>query len=107
MAVVQMFLRRWRATAVIALTIPFSLVLAIAAIYFLGYTINMMSLFGMIIAVGMIVDNAIVILENITRHREEGERPNEGAVFGASEVAMAITASTLTTVCIFFPILVV
>ncbi|MDY7011478.1 MAG: efflux RND transporter permease subunit [Planctomycetota bacterium] len=105
MAVVLIFLRRWRATAVVALTIPFSLILAIVAIYFLGYTINMMSLFGMIIAVGMIVDNAIVILENITRHREEGERPNEGAVFGALEVAMAITASTLTTVCIFFPIL--
>ena len=105
MAVVLLFLRRWRATLVIALTIPFSLILAIVAIYFLDYTINMMSLFGMIIAIGMIVDNAIVVLENITRHREQGERPNEGAVFGASEVAMAITASTLTTVCIFFPIL--
>jgi len=105
MAVVLIFLRKWRATAIVALTIPFSLVLAIVAIYFLDYTINMMSLFGMIIAIGMIVDNAIVILENIARHREEGERPNEGAVFGASEVAMAITASTLTTVCIFFPIL--
>jgi HAE1 family hydrophobic/amphiphilic exporter-1 len=105
MAVVLIFLRRWRATLVIALTIPFSLILAIVAIFFLGYTINMMSLFGMIIAIGMIVDNAIVILENITRHREQGERPNEGAVFGTSEVAMAITASTLTTICIFFPII--
>ncbi len=105
MAVVLIFLRRWRATLIIALTIPFSLILAIIAIYFLGYTINMMSLFGMIITVGIIVDNAIVILDNITRHREEGERPNEGAVFGASEMMMAVTASTLTMVCIFFPIL--
>lgn len=105
MVVVLIFLRRWRATLVIGLTIPFSLILAIILVYFLHYTINMMTLFAMIIGVGMIVDNAIVILENITRHREEGERPGEGAVYGASEVAMAITASTLTTVCIFFPIL--
>jgi HAE1 family hydrophobic/amphiphilic exporter-1 len=105
MAVVLVFLRRWRATLIIALTVPFSLIAAIILVYFLGYTINMMTLFGMIIAVGMIVDNAIVILENISRHREEDERPSEAAVFGASEVAMAITASTLTTVCIFFPIL--
>ena len=105
MIVVLVFLRRLRATFVVALTIPFSLVAALIAVFFLGYTINMMSLFGMIIAVGMIVDNAIVILENITRHREAGERPAEAAVFGASEVALAITASTLTSVCIFFPIL--
>ncbi|MBN1902572.1 efflux RND transporter permease subunit, partial [Candidatus Sumerlaeota bacterium] len=103
--VVWIFLRRFRATIIISLTIPFSLILAVVMMFFLGYTINMMSLFGMIIAVGMIVDNAIVILENITRHREEGQRPREGAIFGASEVGMAITASTLTTVCIFFPIL--
>jgi len=105
MAVVLVFLRQWRATLVIALTIPFSLIVAIILIYFLDYTINMMSMFAMIIAIGMVVDNAIVVLENITRHREEGERPKEGAVYGASEVAMAITASTLTTICIFFPIL--
>jgi hydrophobe/amphiphile efflux-1 (HAE1) family protein len=105
MAVVLVFLRQWRATLVIALTIPFSLIVAIILIYFLDYTINMMSMFAMIIAIGMVVDNAIVVLENITRHREEGERPKEGAVYGTSEVAMAITASTLTTICIFFPIL--
>jgi len=104
-AVVLVFLRRWRATLVIGLSIPFSLILAIVAVYFIGYTINMMTLFAMIIAIGMVVDNAIVILENVTRHREEGERAREGAVYGALEVAMAITASTLTTVCIFFPIL--
>lgn len=105
MLVVLVFLRRLRATLIIALTVPFSLIAAVVVVYFLDYTINIMTLFAMVIAVGMIVDNAIVILENITRHREEGERPGEGAVFGASEVALAITASTLTTVCIFFPIL--
>jgi len=105
MSVVLIFLRQWRATLVIALTIPFSLIVAIILIYFLGYTLNMMSMFAMIIAIGMVVDNAIVVLENVTRHREEGERPKEGAVYGTSEVAMAITASTLTTICIFFPVL--
>jgi len=104
-AVVLVFLRRVRATFVIALTIPFSLIAAFVVIYLLGYTINMITLFGMIIGVGMVVDNAIVILENVTRHREEGERGAEAAVYGASEVAMAVTASTLTTVCIFFPII--
>ncbi|MCK4299014.1 MAG: efflux RND transporter permease subunit, partial [Planctomycetes bacterium] len=105
MLVVLVFLRRSRATFVIALTIPFSLIAALVVVFFLGYTINMMTLFGMIVAVGMVVDNAIVILENIIRHREEGERPREGAVYGASEVAMAVATATLTTVCIFFPIL--
>lgn len=103
--VVLLFLRRWRATFIIALAIPFSLLLALVAMFFLGYTVNMMTLFGLIIAVGMVVDNAIVILENITRHREQGERPDEGAIYGTTEVGTAVAASTLTTVCIFFPIL--
>ncbi len=105
MAAVLVFLRQWRGTIIIGLAMPFSLIAAVIPAYFLGHTINMMSLFGMIIGIGMVIDNSIVILENITRHREEGETPGEGAVYGASEVAMAITASTLTTACIFFPIL--
>jgi len=105
MVAVLLFLRQWRATIIIGLAIPFSLIAAMIPTYFLGHTLNMMTLFGLIIGIGMVVDNSIVILENITRHREEGERPKEGAVYGASEVAMAITASTLTTVCIFFPVL--
>jgi len=102
--VVLVFLRSTLGTLVITLTLPFSLILTFILAYFLGFTINMMTMFGMIIAIGMIVDNAIVILENITRHREEGERAREAAIYGASEVAMAITASTATTVCIFFPV---
>lgn len=105
MLTVLIFLRKWRATLIICLTIPFSLVLAVIGVYFLGYTVNMMTLFAMIIAVGMIVDNAIVILENITRHREDGERSTEGAIYGASEVYMPVIASTITNICIFFPIL--
>ncbi|MEI6972265.1 MAG: efflux RND transporter permease subunit, partial [bacterium] len=104
MLVVLLFLREWRSTLVIGLTIPFSLILALIVNFFAGYTINMMSMFGMIIAVGRVIDDAIVVLENIARHREMGERPDEGSIYGASEVAMAITASTLTAVCIFLPI---
>ncbi len=105
MLVVLVFLREWRTTAIVSLTLPFSVILGLVANYFLGFTINMITLFSFIIAVGMIVDNAIVVLENIMRHREAGERAREAAVYGAGEVAMPITASTLTTVCIFFPIL--
>jgi len=105
MLVVLLFLRKWKATIVVGLTIPFSIVLALISCFFLGYTINMITLFSLIIAVGMIVDNAIVVLENITRHRENKERPGEAGVYGAQEVGMAIAASTLTTVCIFFPLL--
>ena len=103
-AAVLVFLRRIPGTLIISTTIPFSLLGAFILIYLMGYTFNMMTLFALIIAVGMVVDNAIVILENVTRHREEGERPVEAAIYGSTEVGMAITASTLTTVCVFFPI---
>ena len=102
---VFVFLRQLRSTFVIALAIPFSLVLSGAVMYAMDYTINMITLFALIVAIGMVVDNSIVVLENITRHREEGESASEGAVYGASEVPLAITASTLTTLCIFFPLL--
>jgi len=103
--VVLLFLRQIRATFIIALSIPFSLVSALIFTYIFGYTINMISLFGLTIAVGMVVDNSIVILENISRHREEGESKKEGAVYGSSEVALAVAASTYTTVAIFFPLI--
>lgn len=104
MLAVLIFLRQVRGTLIIGLTIPFSLIAAGIIMYALDYTINMMTLFALIVAIGMVVDNAIVVLENITRHREEGEGAFEGAVFGATEVGMAITASTLTTLCVFFPL---
>jgi HAE1 family hydrophobic/amphiphilic exporter-1 len=105
MGAVLIFLRRVRATVVIGLAMPFSLLASGAVMYLLDYSLNMMTLFALIVAIGMLVDNAVVVLENITRHREEGEGPAEGAVYGTSEVAMAITASTLTTLCVFFPFL--
>ncbi|MCD6365644.1 MAG: efflux RND transporter permease subunit, partial [Planctomycetes bacterium] len=105
MLAVLIFLRQARGTLIIALTIPFSLIAAGTVMYLMDYSVNMMTMFALIVAIGMVVDNGIVILENITRHREEGESATEGAVFGASEVAMAVAASTLTTLCIFFPLL--
>ncbi len=104
MVAVLFFLRQWRGTVVIGLAIPFSLVAAGILMYFLGYSINMITLFALIVAIGMVVDNAVVVLENIARHREDGEGPFQGAVFGASEVGMAVVASTMTTLCIFFPL---
>ncbi len=99
------FLRQVRSTFIIALTIPFSLILAGAVMYFLHYTINVLTLFAFIVVLGMVVDSAIVILENISRHREQGESQSEGAIYGASEVAMAVTVATLTTLCVFFPLI--
>ena len=101
-----LFLRRIRASLIVILTIPFSLIIAFIFLYIKGYTINLISLMSISIAIGMVVDNAIVVLENITRHVEEGEeRPTEASVFGASEVGLAISASTLTTVVVFAPLI--
>ncbi|MCD6297446.1 MAG: efflux RND transporter permease subunit [Deltaproteobacteria bacterium] len=104
--VVIFFLREWRGSIIIALTIPFSLIVAFIFLYAMDYTINMMSLSAIAIAIGMVVDNAIVVYENIYRHRsEQGESKHESALWGASEVGLAITASTVTTVAIFVPII--
>jgi len=104
--VTLLFLRRVGASLIVVLTIPFSLIIAFIFLFLKGYTINVVSLMSLSVAIGMVVDNAIVVLENITRHVEEGgERPKEAAVFGASEVGTAIIASTLTTVAVFVPLI--
>lgn len=106
MLVVIFFLHEMRGSIIIALTIPFSLIVAFILMYALDYTINMMSLSAIAIAIGMVVDNAIVVYENIYRHRaEEFESKEEASIWGASEVGTAIMASTLTTVAIFVPII--
>jgi HAE1 family hydrophobic/amphiphilic exporter-1 len=103
--VLFVFLRNIRSTLIIGTSIP----LAIWATFFLlermGFTINMMSLGGLALGIGMILDSSIVVLENIFRHREEGRGAIEGALEGSHEVGMAITASTLTTICVFLPLL--
>ncbi|MBS3818166.1 efflux RND transporter permease subunit [bacterium] len=97
------FLRNWRPTVTIALAIPLSVITTFIAFYLAGYTINMLTLGGLALGIGMLVDNAVVVIENIFRHIEEKKGKNEAARKGASEVGMAITASTLTTIAVFFP----
>ena len=103
--VTLLFLRRSRASLIISLSIPFSLICAFIFLYGGGFTINVISLMSLAIAIGMVVDNAIVVLENITRHVEEGQKPQEASVFASQEVGGAIFASTLTTVCVFIPLI--
>jgi len=103
--VTLLFLRRLRASLIVSLTIPFSLICAFIFLFLGGFTINVMSLMSLAIAIGMVVDNAIVVLENITRHIEEGQKPQEASVFASTEVGSAIFASTLTTVCVFIPLI--
>ncbi len=103
--VVFFFLWNIRGSLIIALTIPFSLIIAFIYLYFSKGTINIISLSSLSIALGMVVDNSIVVLENIFRHRDEEKHTRlESSIFGANEVASAIIASTLTTIAIFIPI---
>ncbi len=103
--VLLFFLRNLRSTLVIALSIPISVISTFALIYFGGFTLNLMTLGGLALGVGMMVDNSIVVLENIFRHRDEQGEDREGAaVRGTSEVAGAVIASTVTTVVIFLPL---
>lgn len=99
-----LFLRNWRPTLIIAIAIPLSVITTFVVLYAAGYTLNLMTLGGLALGVGMLVDNAIVVIENTFRHIEEGKHVEEAAVVGASEVGMAITASTLTTIIVFLPV---
>jgi len=102
--VLLFFLRSGRSTFVIATAIPISVIATFALIYFTGYTLNIMTFGGLALGVGMLVDNAVVVLENIFRKREQGENAETSAVVGTQEVSTAITASTLTTMAVFLPI---
>lgn len=98
------FLKDIRPTGIIAVSIPISLVFAIVMMYFSGVTLNVISLSGLALGVGMLVDNSIVVIENIYRLRNEGYSVVEASIKGANQVVGAITSSTLTTVCVFLPI---
>ena len=102
--VLFLFLKEWRPTIIVAVSIPVSVVFAIAMMYFSGITINIMSLSGLALGVGMLVDNSIVVIENIYRLKKEGKDVKEAAMQGAKSVTGAIIASTLTTICVFLPI---
>jgi HAE1 family hydrophobic/amphiphilic exporter-1 len=102
--VLFLFLRDWWSTAIISLAIPVSILVGFAPLYLLDVSLNLMSLGGLALGIGMLVDNAVVVLESVQRHREDGLDRREAAVVGTSEVAAAVTASTLTTVGVFAPI---
>ncbi len=103
--VVWFFLRQFLPSMIIALTIPFSLLVAFIYLFLSGKTINTISLSSLTIAIGMVVDNAIVVVDNVYRHMERGKRPQEAAIFGTSEMFLSIAASTLTTIVVFLPML--
>ncbi len=102
--VVFLFLGRWRATVIIAITIPFSLVASFIYLFATDGSINIISLSCLSIAIGSVVDDAIVVLENVTTHIERGSDPNNAAVHGTNEVAVSVVASTLTMWAVFFPL---
>ena len=103
--VLLFFLRSVSSTLIIGIAIPISVIATFALMFFNGFTLNTVSFGGLALGVGMLVDNAIVVLENVYRHREDGKSKLEAAVVGSREVSMAITASTLTTVAVFVPVL--
>ncbi len=104
MLVVFIFLGRWRATFIIVLSIPIALLASLVYLFATGNTLNIISMSALSIAIGMVVDDAIVVLENVTTHLERNEKPKEAAVHATSEVAISVIASTLTMLCVFLPL---
>ncbi len=102
--VVLFFLGRWRATFIVILTIPISLIVSFIYLYISGSSINIIALSSLSIAIGMVVDDAIVVLENITKHVERGSRPREAAIYATNEVWLAVIVTTLTVVAVFLPL---
>jgi len=104
--ILYLFLRRLRVTLLITLAIPTSLLTCLVVMYFAGGTINVVTMMGLIICMGMLVDNAVVVVENIDRHRQEGFSVREAALAGASEVSLALTMATVTTIIVFLPMII-
>ncbi|MEE1338974.1 MAG: efflux RND transporter permease subunit, partial [Muribaculaceae bacterium] len=102
--VVFAFLGRWRATVIIGITIPISLIASFIYLFATGETLNIISLSALSISIGMVVDDAIVVLENITTHIERGSAPKQAAIHGTNEVAISVVASTLTLIAVFYPL---
>ncbi|MFP3042353.1 efflux RND transporter permease subunit [Treponema primitia] len=102
--VLFIFLRSIKPTLIIGISIPVSIIITIMVMYFCGLTLNLMTMAGLVLGVGMLVDNSIVILENIYHYREKGAKLQPAAILGTSEMIVAIAASTLTTICVFAPL---
>lgn len=105
MLLIFLFLRNIRPTLAIGITIPLSILTSFIAFYMVNYTLNLITIGGLALGVGMLVDNAVVVIESIFRHMEEGKLPLEAANIGTSEVGLAISGSTLTTIAVFFPMM--
>jgi HAE1 family hydrophobic/amphiphilic exporter-1 len=105
LAVLYFFLRRIRMTLIIILAIPLSILITITVLYFIGWTMNLFTMMGLMVSVGMVVDNSIVVLENIYTKRAEGKKDREASLWGTSEVALAITMATFTTIVVFLPMI--
>jgi HAE1 family hydrophobic/amphiphilic exporter-1 len=104
--VLFLFLRDWPTTLIVSLAVPFSLLITVAAMYFLGFSLNILTMMGMLLAVGLLVDNAVVVTESIFRHRQlDGTDPISSTLAGVSEVGIAVLAGTLSTVIVFLPII--
>ena len=104
MLVVFLFLGRFKGTLIVVLSIPIALLASLLYLFATGNTLNIISMSALSIAIGMVVDDAIVVLENVTTHLERGERPKEAAVHGTAEVGISVIASTLTMLCVFIPL---
>ncbi len=104
--VLYLFLRHWPTTLIVALAVPFSLLITVAAMFFLDFSLNILTMMGMLLAVGLLVDNAVVVTESIFRHRQlNGTDPIASTLSGVSEVGLAVLAGTLSTVIVFLPII--
>ena len=103
--ILLLYLRNFKATFIIGISIPISILITLLCMYFMGLTLNTISLTGLIMGLGMIVDASIVILDNIFRYRERGTKPRIAAILGSQEMIVAISGSTLTTLCVFIPII--
>ena len=104
MMIVYIFLGRWKGTLIVILSIPIALLASLMYLFGTGNTLNIISMSALSIAIGMVVDDAIVVLENVTTHLERGEKPKEAAVHGTAEVGISVIASTLTMLCVFLPL---
>ena len=106
LVVLFLFLRHWPTTLIVALAVPFSLLITVAAMYFLGFSLNILTMMGMLLAIGLLVDNAVVVTESIFRHRQmAGAQAIASTLSGVSEVGLAVLAGTLSTVIVFLPII--
>ena len=103
--IIYAFLRAPRMTGILTMSIPLSLLCTLVVIYFMGWTLNMATMMGLLLAVGMVVDNAIVIVENIYRHRQDGMEATDASVIGAGEVGLAVVMSTCTNIIVFLPLM--